>query len=167
LHSSISAEVLYRITRTKDLLADKHFISVHYRNTDYTSDIKKVFSMIDKLLNKQPNLNIFWATDDKQSLSIASSCYGSKIISGCVSVDINTFPEVGSLHSLGDKEFALMPGLSRTTMLADFFHDVYFMSLSKFHIQTSGNVAFLVNTLKSMPRSLRRRFYGFEMSDNV
>jgi hypothetical protein len=161
LHSSISTDVLFRIRKTSELTRNRKYLSVHFRNTDYTSDIKILFSQIDECLIKHPDANIFWATDDKSSLNTAMLRYGKRIVPGCVPVDVRLYPGVGSLHSLSDKEFANLQGISRASLFADFFHDVYMLSNSLIHFKSAGNVGFLVDTLRSLSREAREKFFGF------
>ena len=125
------------------------YIGVHFRNTDYKSDLP---STIDKAIDVAKRCDvksILWATDDSTSYEYAEHMLtkqGLKMIKSKNLIDTRI---IGSLnvHSIKDEELKNL-GTSKLEQMAIFFSEVLMLSRSKVFIRSSGTVPFLVESIR-------------------
>lgn len=116
----------------------KHSIGVHVRATDKMPKrhIKKLFKMIDNLLNKEQNLSIFLSTDNIEIQKMFNGRYNGRIITYPKYLPENN-SDVG-LHKWAE---ANMESVQKDMMFKESLADMWLLSMCKY-LYWQGNSSF-------------------------
>ena len=127
----------------------RSYIGVHFRNTDYKSNLQQTLDKAISTARKSGIQTIFWATDDSSSYAYAEAMLSQHGLSFVKSKDLINSQGIGSIniHSIKDEDLKMM-GTSKIEQMAIFFSEVLMLSQSSLFIPTSGTVPFLVKSIK-------------------
>jgi hypothetical protein len=150
-------EDIVKFVIDKHNLLPKNYIAVHFRNTDYKNDINTIINKMISLSESSGIKDVYWATDDINSLEIARSIPGLNVIS--FALEINVLENgLRNLHQIrGDKlsEF----GFTRKDVAKYFFLDLYCLAKSiNFIPSEMTSIKKFLNLLRSDSYYLRK-FY--------
>lgn len=140
--------ITYRRAKTSRQLKDERYIGVHFRNTDYKSDLEKTIDRAISSCRLRGINQVYWATDDIKSLRYAKEKLRRNDIS---TVSINQHIAYDkfnalNLHSVKSSDLE-KSGSSKVEQIGIFFADVLTLSKADFLIRTSGTVPFLIESI--------------------
>ena len=130
-------------------LNTRSYIGVHFRNTDYKSNLQQTLDKAISAAHQSGIQTIFWATDDSSSYAYAEAMLTQHGLSFVKSKDLIDSQKIGSInvHSIKEEDLKTM-GTSKIDQIAIFFSEVLILSQSSLFIPTSGTVPFLVKSIK-------------------
>ena len=148
-----SAELKNRISKylreIEAIINKEKYIGVHFRNTDYQSDINMAIQKTRNLVRKHRINTVFWATDDMSSKEIAQiklEAEGIKFASHGNIIDHKSL-NTKNIHSIDIQDLNKM-GSSKIDQLARFYAEVITLSKSNIFVPTSGTVPLLVEGVR-------------------
>ena len=159
LNSIRLREDIVRFVIDKHSSLPKNYIAIHYRNTDYKNDINVTINqMIDASKNSGIK-DIYWATDDVNSLEMARGIPGLNIIS--FALEINVLEnDLRNLHQLSSDKLMKF-GYTRNDIAKYFFLDLYCLARSdKFIPSEMTSIKKFVNLLR-FDSDYLRKFYQY------
>jgi len=127
------------------------FVGVHFRNTDYKSNIEATLAKTINSAKKAGITKVLWATDDSSSYEYSNNILKQNGLSLIKSNDLISTRITGSIniHSIKNEDLENL-GTSKIEQMAIFFSEVLMLSRSYVFIPSSGTVPFLIDSMRKV-----------------
>ena len=133
----------------EEKIGHRKYIGVHFRNTDYRSDINEVIKKTVTLASNSQITTVFWATDDASSKEKLEAKLEHTGINAVFIDNIIDHRKMDSknLHSISNVELKKM-GSSKIDQLAIFYAEIITLGKSSVFLPSSGTVPLLVEGIR-------------------
>lgn len=138
---------------------ERPFVTVHFRNTDWTSDFDQVASDLENLMLNEEIKGVYWATDDRSSLiRIQARISGKPIWNFCQLPDVRGLGSE-NLHSVTDQDLQQV-GSTKLQQISQALGDYFLMCSADYFIGASRSNSTNLRELSQSKPELVSGFFG-------